>query len=69
MRKRRIATVSGAMSRLELAAQHALAEAQGDAVLALLRVLARSFELERELALARVAVSNGFSRGWHRERS
>jgi hypothetical protein len=56
------------MSELELAAQQAIAEAGGDAVVALLTALARNAELERELALSRAAVSNGFSRGWHKAR-
>lgn len=57
-----------AMSELELAAQQAIAAAGGDAVIALLNVLVRNAELERELALSRAAVSNGFSRGWHKAR-
>ena len=69
MGKRQNAPAGGAMSGLELAAQQALAGAGGDAVVALLKTLARNAELERELALSRVAVSNGFSRGWHKARS
>ncbi|MBZ9670918.1 hypothetical protein [Mesorhizobium sp. ES1-3] len=57
------------MSELEMAAQQAIAAAGGDAVVALLNVLARNAELERELALSRAAISNGFSRGWHKARS
>ncbi|MER9204201.1 MULTISPECIES: hypothetical protein [unclassified Mesorhizobium] len=56
------------MSELELVAQQAIAAAGGDAVIALLNVLVRNAELERELALSRAAVSNGFSRGWHKAR-
>lgn len=48
--------------------RHAIAAAGGDAVVALLTALARNAELERELALSREAVSNGFSRGWHKAR-
>ena len=39
-----------------------------DAVVALLTALARNAELKREVALSRGAVSNGFSRGWHKAR-
>ena len=66
MGKRQNAPIGEAMSELELAAQQALAAASGDAVIALLTALARNAELERELALSRAAVSNGFSRGWHK---
>ena len=68
MGKRQTAPAGEAMSELELAAQQAIAAARGDSVVALLNVLARNFELERELALSRVAVSAGFSRGWHKAR-
>jgi hypothetical protein len=57
-----------AVSELEHAAQRAIEAAGGDAVTALLKALARNAELEHELALSRGAVSNGFSRGWHRAR-
>lgn len=62
MGKRQDAPAGEAMSELELAAQQAIAAANGDAVVALLNVLARNAELEPELALSRGAVSNGFSR-------
>lgn len=68
MGKRQNAPAGEAMSELELAAQQAIAAAGGDAVVALLNALARNFALERELALSRAAISNGFSRGWHRAR-
>lgn len=68
MRKRHNAPAGGAMPEIELAAQQAIAAAGGDVVVALVTVLARNVELERELALSRVAVSNGFSRGWHKSR-
>ncbi|GLS36824.1 MULTISPECIES: hypothetical protein [Mesorhizobium] len=68
MGKRRNAPAGEAMSELELVAQQAIAAAGGDAVIALLNVLVRNAELERELALSRAAVSNGFSRGWHKAR-
>ncbi|MGX9117298.1 hypothetical protein ACWTU6_11530 [Mesorhizobium sp. BHbsci] len=69
MGKRHNAPAGEAMSELELAAQQAIAAAGGDALVALLNVLAINAELERELALTRAAVSNGFSRGWHKARS
>ncbi|MBZ9709815.1 hypothetical protein LB543_24190 [Mesorhizobium sp. ESP7-2] len=69
MRKRQNAASGEAMSEFEMAAQQAIAAAGGDPVIALQNVLARNVELERELALSRVAISNGFSRGWHRARS
>jgi hypothetical protein len=68
MGKRQIAPAGEAMSELELVAQQAIVAAGGDAVIALLNVLVRNAELERELALSRAAVSNGFSRGWHKAR-
>ncbi|UVK54890.1 hypothetical protein DBIPINDM_001363 [Mesorhizobium sp. AR02] len=68
MGKRQNAPAGEAMSELEFAAQHAIAAAGGDAVIALLNALARNSALERELALSRAAVSNGFSRGWHKAR-
>ncbi|RWO69128.1 MAG: hypothetical protein EOS17_17000 [Mesorhizobium sp.] len=68
MGKRQSAPAGEAMSELELAAQHAIEAAGGDAVVALLKVLARNLEIERELALSRAAVSAGFSRGWHKAR-
>lgn len=68
MGKRRNAPAGEAMSELELVAQQAIAAAGGDAVIALLNVLVRNAELERELALSRAAVSSGFSRGWHKAR-
>ncbi|TJV19719.1 hypothetical protein [Mesorhizobium sp.] len=66
MGKRQNAPDGEAMSELELAAHQALAAADGDAVVALLNVLDRCARLERDLALSRGAVSNGFSRGWHK---
>jgi hypothetical protein len=68
MGKRQSAPAGEAMSELEKVAQHAIAAAGGDAVVALLNVLARNIDLERELALSRAAVSNGYSRGWHKAR-
>ncbi|QKD03525.1 hypothetical protein EB235_20210 [Mesorhizobium loti R88b] len=68
MGKRRNAPNGEAVSELELAAHQAIAVAGGDIVVALLNALARNSVLERELALSRVAVSSGFSRGWHKAR-
>ncbi|TIN08876.1 hypothetical protein [Mesorhizobium sp.] len=68
MGMRQNAPAGEAISELELVAQQAIAAAGGDAVIALLNVLVRNAELERELALSRAAVSNGFSRGWHKAR-
>ncbi|WP_246678931.1 hypothetical protein [Mesorhizobium sp. B2-2-1] len=56
------------MSELEKAVEQAIAAAGGDVLVALLNVLARNNDLERELALSRAAVSNGYSRGWHKAR-
>lgn len=68
MGKRQNAPAGEAMAELELAAQQAIAAADGDAVAALLNVLVRNADLERELALSRGAISNGFSRGLHKAR-
>ncbi|PBB65259.1 hypothetical protein CK228_28745 [Mesorhizobium sp. WSM4312] len=68
MGKRQNAPIGEAMSELELAGLQAIAAVGSDAVVALLTALARNAELERELALFRAAVSNGFSRGWHKAR-
>ncbi|RWB25510.1 MAG: hypothetical protein E5W94_33180 [Mesorhizobium sp.] len=68
MQQRQTAPAGEAMSELELVAQQAIAAAGGDALVALLNVLIINAELERELALSRAAVSNGFSRGWHKAR-
>ncbi|RUU82821.1 MULTISPECIES: hypothetical protein [unclassified Mesorhizobium] len=68
MGKRQNAPAGEAMSELEMLAQQAIAAAGGDVVVALLNILARNSELERELALSRAAVSSGYSRGWHKAR-
>lgn len=68
MGKRQNAPAGEAMSELEEVAQQAIAAAGGDAIVALLNVLARNIDLERELAFSRAAVSNGYSRGWHKGR-
>ncbi|MGX9181824.1 hypothetical protein [Mesorhizobium sp. WSM2561] len=68
MGKRHNAPAGEALSELELVAQQAIAAAGGDALVALLNVLAINAELKRELALSRAAVSKGFSRGWHKAR-
>lgn len=68
MGKRQNAPAGEAISELEKLAHEAITAAGGDAVVALLSVLARNIDLERELALSRAAVSNGYSRGWHKAR-
>ncbi|MBZ9889455.1 hypothetical protein LB559_16130 [Mesorhizobium sp. BR1-1-3] len=68
MGKRQNAPAGEAMSELEMLAQQAIVAAGDDVVVALLNVLAKNVELERELALSRAAVSSGFSRGWHKGR-
>ncbi|TPM56497.1 hypothetical protein FJ959_15675 [Mesorhizobium sp. B2-2-4] len=68
MGKRQNAPAGEAMSELEKAVEQAIAAAGGDVLVALLNVLARNNDLERELALSRAAVSNGYSRGWHKAR-
>jgi len=66
MGKRRDAPADEAMSELEFAARAAITAAGGDTVVALLSPLAKNPELKRKLALSRAAISNGFSRGWHK---
>lgn len=68
MGKRQNAPNGEAVSELERVAQRAIEAAGGDAVVALLKALARNAELEHELALSRAAVSRGLSRGWHKAR-
>lgn len=68
MGKRQNGPSGEAMSGLEKVAHEAITAAGGDAMVALLNVLARNIDLERELALLRAAVSNGYSRGWHKAR-
>ncbi|MBZ9894654.1 MULTISPECIES: hypothetical protein [unclassified Mesorhizobium] len=68
MGKRQNAPASEAMSELENLAEQAIAAAGGDVLVALLNVLTRNNDLERELGLSRAAVSNGYSRGWHKAR-
>ena len=68
MGKRQNAPAGEAMSELEKVAHEAIAAAGGDTVVALLNVLASNIDLERKLALSRAAVSNGYSRGWHKAR-
>jgi hypothetical protein len=51
------------------AVEEAIALCGGDARAAVKALLIANDFLERELELARVAVSSGFSRGWHARRS
>lgn len=53
----------------EVAADEAIALCGGDARAAVMALIVLNDAMERELALTRVAVSNGFSRGWHKRRS
>ncbi len=57
-----------ALSRLEVAADEAIALCGGDARAAVIALLVANDFLERELDLTRVAVSSGFSRQWHHKR-
>lgn len=59
------ATDGEAMPELESAADKAIDSCDGDARAAVITLLTANRFLERELKLARVAVSSGFSRGWH----
>ena len=54
---------------LEAAADEAIAMCGGDARAAVKALLVANDFLERELELTRMAVSFGYSRGWHRNRS
>ncbi len=62
MAERQTAPDGEAMHTIECVAETMITAAQGDLVVALLRVLKRNAELERELARARAAASSGFSR-------
>lgn len=53
---------------IEAATEEAIALCGGDARAAVKALLIANSVLERELELARVAVSNGYSRGWHVKR-
>ncbi|NGN44704.1 hypothetical protein G6N74_26970 [Mesorhizobium sp. CGMCC 1.15528] len=59
------ATDGEAMSELERAADQAIDACGGDARAAVTALLIANDFLERQLALTRIAVSSGFSRGWH----
>lgn len=54
---------------LEAAADEAIALCGGNARAAVVALIVLNDAMERELALTRVAVSSGFSRGWHKRRS
>jgi hypothetical protein len=59
------ATDGEAMSELETAADHAIKACGGNPRAAIIALLVANGSLERELKLTRIAVSSGFSRGWH----
>ncbi|RJG46132.1 hypothetical protein [Mesorhizobium sp. DCY119] len=59
------ATDGEAMSKLETAADQAIDSCSGDARAAVITFLTANRFLEREFKLVQVAVSSGFSRGWH----
>lgn len=50
---------------LELAAQEVITLCSGDVLAAIQSLLIANEYLEQELALAKAAVSYGYSRGWH----
>jgi hypothetical protein len=52
----------------DAAANEAIKICGGDARQAVIALLVLNDALERELERTRVAVSNGYSRGWHRRR-
>lgn len=57
-----------AMPDVEAAADEAIAICGGDARAAVKALLVANDFLERELELTRMAVSFGYSRGWHSKR-
>lgn len=57
-----------AVPDIQAATDEAIAVCGGDARAAVTALLVMNGALERELELALVAVSSGFSRGWHRGR-
>ena len=54
-----------ALPAWEVAADQAIEACGGDARAAVIALLIMNDAMERELELTRVAVSSGFSRGWH----
>ncbi|WP_091918110.1 hypothetical protein [Mesorhizobium sp. YR577] len=54
---------------LEKAADQAIDACRGDARAAVIALLVANDFLEHELELARIAVSSGFSRGWHHRKA
>ena len=69
MAEPRKAPGGAALPALEAAADEAIKACGGNARDAVIALLVLSDAMERELELTRVAVSSGFSRGWHRRRS
>jgi hypothetical protein len=58
-----------AVNELDKAAAEALAACGGDSLGAIKALLIANSCLERELDLARAAISSGYSRGWHLKRA
>jgi hypothetical protein len=58
-----------AVDELDKAAAEVLAVCGGDSLAAIKALLVANAFLERELDLARAAVSSGYSRGWHLKRA
>jgi hypothetical protein len=58
-----------AVDELDKAAAEARAVCGGDSLAAIKALLLANAFLERELDLARAAVSSGYSRGWHLKRA
>ena len=59
------ATGGEALHKWEKAADQAIEACGGDARATVIALLIMNNAMERELELTRVAVSSGFSRGWH----
>ena len=56
------------MAELDRSVEELIAMCDGDSVAAIKTLLVANAFLEHELELARVAVSSGYSRGWHLKR-
>jgi hypothetical protein len=63
------ATGGEALRAWEAAADQAIEACGDDARAAVIALLVMNDALERELDLTRIAVSSGFSRGWHQRKS
>ncbi|MCR5859748.1 hypothetical protein [Mesorhizobium sp. J428] len=64
-----LATAGEALPDLDVATDQAIAACGGDARAAVKALLIMNNTLENELATTRLAVSFGYSRGWHRRRN